>query len=59
MGFAGPCFPRDNVALDYFGKKVGADTKLLKENHDYNERLNSKIFDNLLEHVKDYKKFLF
>ena len=56
MGFAGPCFPRDNVALDYFGKKVGADTKLLKENHDYNERLNSKIFDNLLEHVKDYKK---
>ena len=56
MGFAGPCFPRDNVALDYFGKKVGADTKLLKENHDYNERLNSKIFDNLLQHVKNCKK---
>ena len=56
MGFAGPCFPRDNVALDYFGKKVDADTKLLRENHDYNERLNTKIFDNLLQHVKNCKK---
>lgn len=51
MGFAGPCFPRDNVALNYFGKKVGADTALLKQNHDYNERLNSQIFNNLLEFI--------
>ncbi len=56
MGFAGPCFPRDNVALNYFGKKVGADTELLKENHEYNERLNSKIFENLLTLIIDCKK---
>ncbi len=55
MGFAGPCFPRDNVALNYFGKKVGADTALLQQNHDYNERLNSQIFNNLLEFIPGCK----
>jgi UDPglucose 6-dehydrogenase len=39
FGFGGPCFPRDNVALDFMGERLGVDTRLLRANHDYNRRL--------------------
>jgi UDPglucose 6-dehydrogenase len=28
LGFGGPCFPRDNIALSAFGRRVGADTNI-------------------------------
>jgi UDPglucose 6-dehydrogenase len=28
LGFGGPCFPRDNVALSAFGRRVGANTEI-------------------------------
>jgi UDPglucose 6-dehydrogenase len=47
LGFAGPCFPRDNVALGFLCNEVGADGELLESNHDYNQaiagRLTAKI----------------
>lgn len=47
LGFAGPCFPRDNVALGFLCGEVGADGNLLVANHDYNKsiagRLTAKI----------------
>ena len=39
FGFGGPCFPRDNVALDFMGESLGVDTRLLRANHEYNRRL--------------------
>ena len=39
LGFGGPCFPRDNVALNFLGGALGVDSRLLKENDDYNRRL--------------------
>jgi UDPglucose 6-dehydrogenase len=45
LGFAGPCFPRDNVALDFFGRGVGADTSLLHLNDAYNRRLAGRIVE--------------
>jgi UDPglucose 6-dehydrogenase len=45
LGFAGPCFPRDNVALDFFGRAVGADTSLLNLNDAYNRRLAGRIVE--------------
>lgn len=39
LGFGGPCFPRDNVALNFLGEALGVDSRLLKENDSYNRRL--------------------
>lgn len=49
LGFAGPCFPRDNVALEFFGKELGVDSRLLNTNHKYNRSLS-------LRHFQDIKK---
>lgn len=47
FGFGGPCFPRDNVALDFMGQILGVDSRLLKANDDYNRRLSSRYVEKL------------
>ncbi len=47
MGFAGPCFPRDNVALSFIGEYLGADCSLLRENDAYNRRLSKRFVEKL------------
>ena len=37
LGFAGPCFPRDNSALSQLGDKLGVYSGLLVENDKYND----------------------
>ena len=49
MGFAGPCFPRDNVALAYFAEKLNCDGSLLAANHVYNEHFSEKTADRISE----------
>ena len=51
FGFGGPCFPRDNLALDYIGHSLGVDSRLLETNDKYNRNLPSK-------HVRQICKFL-
>ena len=55
LGFGGPCFPRDNVALEHYGRKIGSDTKLFLENHLFNERLSKHILKNCIEKVTSIK----
>jgi len=43
LGFGGPCFPRDNVALGFLCEQVGANGDLLVANHGYNESLATRI----------------
>src|SRR6476660_512578 len=43
LGFAGPCFPRDNVALGFLCEHVGANAGLIVANHGYNESLATRI----------------
>jgi UDPglucose 6-dehydrogenase len=38
LGFAGPCFPRDNSALSQLGNKLGVYSGLLVENDRYNDQ---------------------
>jgi UDPglucose 6-dehydrogenase len=38
LGFAGPCFPRDNSALSQLGDKLGVYAGLLVENDRYNDQ---------------------
>jgi UDPglucose 6-dehydrogenase len=43
LGFGGPCFPRDNVALGFLCEHVGADGNLLVANHGYNKSMAARI----------------
>ena len=45
LGFGGPCFPRDNIALDFLGKQIGIDSSLLKMNDTYNRDNGKRILD--------------
>lgn len=47
LGFAGPCFPRDNVALDFLGRMLDVNSELLRSNHTYNESLIERYFNSL------------
>lgn len=49
FGFGGPCFPRDNVALDFMGQSLGVDSRLLKVNDDYNRSLSKGFVERLQE----------
>lgn len=42
FGFGGPCFPRDNVALNFMGKELDVDSRLLEVNDDYNRSLSER-----------------
>ncbi|MCE0763104.1 nucleotide sugar dehydrogenase [Pseudonocardia kujensis] len=52
LGFAGPCFPRDNVALGFLCEQVGAKGNLLVANHDYNKSIASRITTKIAPHVE-------
>ena len=43
LGFGGPCFPRDNLALEFMGRMLGLDVQLLRANHEYNRELTLRI----------------
>lgn len=47
MGFAGPCFPRDNVALSFLSEQVGANPDLLRTNDQYNRDLARRSVEKL------------
>ena len=51
FGFGGPCFPRDNVALDFMGKSLGVDSRLLAVNDDYNRGLSKRYVEKLQPHL--------
>ncbi len=47
MGFAGPCFPRDNVALAFLCRQIGASPDLLEANDRYNRLLAPRFVEKL------------
>jgi UDPglucose 6-dehydrogenase len=47
LGFAGPCFPRDNIALSFIGSRLGADCRLLETNDHYNRSLSKRFVEKL------------
>lgn len=51
FGFGGPCFPRDNVALNFMGQQLGVDSRLLKTNDDYNRGLSQRYVKKLRPHL--------
>jgi len=51
FGFGGPCFPRDNVALNFMGEALGTDSRLLKVNDDFNRGLSERYVEKLQAHL--------
>ncbi len=47
MGFAGPCFPRDNVALGFIASHLGANCEILETNDAYNQSLSRRFVEKL------------
>ncbi len=45
FGYGGPCFPRDNVALNFIGGHVGASTQLLAVNDDFNRTIAPRFIE--------------
>ncbi len=52
FGYGGPCFPRDNVALNFIGKHLGASTPLLEINDTYNRTISPRFVDKLIPLVR-------
>jgi len=48
LGFGGPCFPRDNVALEFISRMLGLDGRLLRANHDYNRELAPRMTEKIV-----------
>lgn len=47
LGFGGPCFPRDNVALSFIGRSLGANMELLETNENFNRSLSEHLVTRL------------
>ncbi|MEZ6139790.1 MAG: nucleotide sugar dehydrogenase [Zavarzinella sp.] len=52
LGFAGPCFPRDNVALSYFARQLGSECGLLEKNDHYNRNLSQRFVEKIQPYIK-------
>jgi UDPglucose 6-dehydrogenase len=49
LGYGGPCFPRDNVALGYLAKQLGVDAGIAETTDKANRAIVSKIVDQVQE----------
>lgn len=52
IGYGGPCFPRDNVALSYIARLLDSKTELAETTDRYNRGMASKIMDKLRGIIK-------
>jgi UDPglucose 6-dehydrogenase len=53
FGYGGPCFPRDNVGLNFFGKHVGASTGLLAVNDEFNRTISPRFVEKLKPYLRE------
>ena len=51
LGFGGPCFPRDNLALSFIGRSLGANMDLLEVNDRYNRSLSERLVQRLTDSI--------
>lgn len=47
LGYGGPCFPRDNVALTFIANELGIDAKLAETTDSMNRAVAAKVVDRL------------
>lgn len=52
IGYGGPCFPRDNVALSYIAGKLGVEAPLAQATDSMNRAIAQKVCDRILPMVR-------
>ena len=52
LGYGGPCFPRDNIALSYMADALGQEAALAKTTNKYNRALPAKFVDRVKEFIR-------
>lgn len=52
LGYGGPCFPRDNVALGYIARAMGSEASLAETTDNFNRSLVDKYVKRLLPMIK-------
>ena len=52
FGYGGPCFPRDNVALNYLGKHLGVTCNQLEVNDEFNRTIGPRFVSRLHSYLK-------
>ncbi|HEX8637046.1 MAG TPA: UDP binding domain-containing protein, partial [Pyrinomonadaceae bacterium] len=52
IGYGGPCFPRDNVALSFIARELGVDAKLAETTDAANRAIAAKTVERLLPMIK-------
>lgn len=52
LGYGGPCFPRDNVALAFIGNQLGASTPLLEVVDQYNRAISTRFVEKLNPYLR-------
>ncbi|HEX9927580.1 MAG TPA: nucleotide sugar dehydrogenase [Pyrinomonadaceae bacterium] len=53
LGYGGPCFPRDNVALSYIAREMGTRAHISETTDDFNRSMAEKIAEKLRPVVQD------
>ena len=52
LGYGGPCFPRDNIALNFLGNQLKASTPLLEVNDHYNRTISTRLIEKLTSYLR-------
>lgn len=52
LGYGGPCFPRDNVALSFIAGKLGVDSSLAKTTDTLNRSIAERVTGNIAKELK-------
>ena len=52
FGYGGPCFPRDNVALDFLGRSLSVNTDILHTNDAFNRSLSPRYVEKLQPYLR-------
>lgn len=53
LGYGGPCFPRDNVALTYIAQELGVEAEIAKTTDSMNRSMASKIVEKIRPMIRD------
>lgn len=49
LGFGGPCFPRDNIAISYLSRTLGVKNEIAEATDRYNRTIPDRFADNLVK----------
>lgn len=53
LGYGGPCFPRDNVALSYIARELGSRAALAETTDNFNRTMAERIAEKLRPMIQD------